>query len=98
MKESEFQTRLRDRLEKSGHLVFVTKRKTERRKFQDGNPDLIVCTKDGRFVGLELKTETGTVRLSQANMQRRFDARGLSENYWIIRPSDVDPLFKALKL
>lgn len=40
-----------------------------------GSPDIIACIR-GRFVGIEVKTATGTQEKSQENFQREFERAG----------------------
>lgn len=88
MLEADFQTQVIDLLKRRGHLVFVTKRRNEKRSFQNGSPDLIVCTNPkGLFYGLELKTDSGSQRESQKVVEKQFKERGLGTRYVLLRPS-----------
>lgn len=87
MLESDFQTQVIELLKRRGHLVFVTKRRNDRRSFQNGSPDLIVCTRgQGLFYGIELKTDSGSQRESQKVVEKQFRDRGLGTRYVLLRP------------
>ena len=51
-----------------------------------GVPDVVVCLKDGRFVGFEVKTETG--RQSQAQKRAEQDIQWAGGEYYVVRSVD----------
>ena len=92
-KESEFLMFIRKLLEGKGHIPlpqnsFLDPRRQSR--YIPGTPDLIVCAKDGRFIGLELKLKGNGLQPSQKEMQRRFEFLGLSDCYRVIYPENYE--------
>lgn len=99
MLEADFQRTVIDLLKRRGHLVFITKRRTEKRKFQNGSPDLIVCTNPkGLFYGIELKTDSGPQRDTQKVVEKQFKDRGLGTRYVLLRPSGYMDTLRAWEL
>lgn len=91
MRESEFQTKVIRYLRSLGAYVLNVPGGSQIPK---GTPDLLVCYK-GRFIALELKTDTGTVMpLQEDTLETIRRADGYTR---VLRPKDWEHFVEDFK-
>lgn len=91
MRESQFQSMVIRYLKDKGAYVLNVAGGTQIPK---GTPDLLVCWR-GRFLGLELKTDTGkTTQLQKHHICEIRKADGFSK---VVRPSDWESFKEELE-
>jgi hypothetical protein len=71
---------------RAGSGAFKTQQGRYFKTGKPGVPDVVVCLKDGRFVGFEVKTESG--KQSQAQKRAEKDIQWAGGEYYIVRSVD----------
>jgi hypothetical protein len=76
--ESEIQRRIIEAAELAGCIVWrmnAGRGRNNQRLARAGTPDLLLLTADGRYVWVEVKTQTGRLNPDQVNMHMALSAR-----------------------
>ena len=92
MTESQLVHIIDQALEAAGHLSFpqnsnVTGHRKNTR-YKRGTPDIIVCLSNGKFLGIEVKMDSGRLEESQKAMREKFKWAGKENSYLVVRESD----------
>lgn len=93
--EAAIQKKIMDAAELAGCITWrmnAGRGRNNQRLAQAGTPDLLLLTADGRYVWVEVKTQTGRLNPDQVNMHMAMSARGAT----VVTARSVDDVIDVI--